>query len=92
MFDTDTQRTLSTVGVIFLALGIWGFFQNPILGLFAVDAAHNVVHLLSGVLALAFAASTEARAIGFAKVFGWIYGILAILGFLVPAMACSECR
>lgn len=78
---STVTKGVKTLGIIFIILGIWGFFQNPILGLFLVDPMHNIVHLISGVLALVFAAQGEAPAKQFSKVFGVIYGLLAIAGF-----------
>ncbi|HCR52142.1 TPA: hypothetical protein DIV48_00655 [Candidatus Kaiserbacteria bacterium] len=45
-------------GVILVLLGLLGFISNPLIGahaLFAADAAHNVVHILLGVLLLTVA-------------------------------------
>ncbi len=45
-------RIISLVfGVTFIAVGILGFIPNPLIsnqGLFAVNAVHNVVHLILG--------------------------------------------
>lgn len=71
-------KTLSKVfGVVFLAVGILGFFKDPILGLFDVDLGHNIVHLVSGAILLAWAGR---RAL---LVVGVVYLLVAVLGFVV---------
>jgi len=78
------SRGVTALGIIFIIIGIWGFFQNPILGLFMVSPMHNSVHLLSGILAVIFASRGEAPAKNFSKVFGIVYGLLAVSGFFMP--------
>lgn len=75
-----------TFGFVFLAVGILGFIPNPIAssdGLFAVNGLHNVVHLLSGVVALAAGYSGDE---GYAKTynigFGAVYALVTLLGFM----------
>ena len=87
-----TTKSLSILtGIIFLAVGLLGFTDNPIIGaghhaLFHTDGLHNAVHLISGALFLFFAfARTESVSI-FMKVFGAVYFILGVLGFLVFGM------
>ncbi len=76
------KNVLYVLGVVFILIGLLGFFNNPILGIFAVDTVHNVVHLLSGILALVFAGKPS-QAKMFAIVFGIVYGLVAILGLLM---------
>lgn len=74
-------------GVVFIVIGILGFVPGAVtpdgmlLGIFSVDTMHNIVHLLSGVLAIAavWGAGTYARM--YFKVFGVIYALVAIVGF-----------
>jgi hypothetical protein len=55
-----------------------------LLGLFPVNALHNVVHLLVGVLGLAaYFGKVEARL--FARGLAIVYGVLAVMG-LIPAL------
>ena len=79
-----TKTALNILGVVFLLVGLLGFFNNPILGFFAVNNLHNGVHLVSGILALVFAMQSESSARMFAKVFGVIYLLVGVLGFLAP--------
>jgi hypothetical protein len=74
-------------GVVFLAVGILGFIpavapNGMLLGIFHVNAAHNAVHLLSGAVALAcgFAGTGAARL--YFRIFGAVYGLVAVLGFI----------
>ena len=75
-------------GIVFLLIGILGFVpgitdHHMLLGIFHVNAAHNVVHLLSGAAAL-FAGMTSAGASRiYFRVFGVIYGLVAVMGFMV---------
>jgi hypothetical protein len=75
-------------GVVFIAVGILGFVpgvtnNHMLLGIFHVNAVHNVVHLLSGAVALATGLmGTNAARIYF-RVFGVVYGLVAVLGFVV---------
>lgn len=69
------------LGIIFIVIGVLGFVNNPILGIFEVDTMHNSVHLLSGILALAAAASGESLSRLYLIVFGIVYGVVAIIGF-----------
>ena len=75
-------------GITFVAVGLLGFLPNPIVapdGIFAVNAAHNLVHVLTGVGFLAGAWFGHARTtlIGI----GAAYVGVAILGFLTSGDA-----
>lgn len=73
-------------GFAFLVVGILGFIPNPIAspdGIFEVNAVHNVVHLLSGLLALAAGySSDENHAKAYNVGFGVVYALVTVLGFL----------
>lgn len=68
------------LGVVFLLVGIVGFAKANLLGAH-LSPAHNVVHLVSGVIALYFGfAGTLSAAKAFSLVFGVVYLALGILG------------
>ena len=69
-------------GVVFIILGLLGFVNHPILGIFAVDTLHNLVHLVSGILAIVFAMQGESQARRFALILGIVYALVTILGFI----------
>jgi hypothetical protein len=82
-------KTLCKVlGVVFLLVGIAGFAAPTLMG-FHLSPAHNLVHLLSGAIALylGFSGSLSA-AKTFCLVFGVVYLGLGILGMVFgdPAM------
>lgn len=79
------KNSVLVLGIVLTLVGILGFFNNPIIGLFDVNALHNLVHLVSGVLAIIFAVNSEKAARSFAQWFGVIYGLVTILGFVVPS-------
>jgi hypothetical protein len=76
-------------GVVLLAVGILGFIQNPIVGIFEVDMVHNIVHILSGVLGLGAAASGYKNARLYLIVFGLVYALVTVLGFVAPDLLAS---
>jgi hypothetical protein len=75
-------------GAVFLLIGVLGFVPalNPdgnLLGIFHVNALHNVVHLASGLVALiAGFAATDRYAKVYFQVFGVVYALVAVLGFV----------
>ncbi len=77
------------LGVVFLLVGICGFFAPNLLGAH-LTPAHNVVHLASGALALYFGfAGSLSAAKSFCLIFGVVYLALGFLGLFVfgdPAM------
>ena len=73
------------LGVVFLLVGVAGFGVPRLLGAH-LDATHNVVHIVSGVIALYFAfAGTLSGAKTFCLVFGIVYLALGILGLALGA-------
>ena len=71
-------------GLIFLVVGLLGFINNPIVsetGVFRVNDAHNVVHLVSGVIFLAGAAMRAP--VMTIRVMAVLYALLTIVGFAV---------
>jgi len=73
-------------GVILLLAGIAGYVpaltpDGKLLGVFAVNGAHNIVHILTGVIALAIALASPANLSMFFKIFGVVYALVAVLGF-----------
>ena len=95
--DHDKRTPAQWYSVVFggtlLHDGLIGFLANasfvtgkkleddPLLGIFDVNGWHNVVHIASGLLLLAFAKKrSTAKAV--ALTFGIVYGLVTILGFI----------
>lgn len=69
------------LGVVLLLVGVIGFAKQDLLGAH-LGPAHNVVHIVSGAIALYFGfAGTLSAAKTFCLVFGVVYLALGILGF-----------
>ncbi|MBI4143703.1 DUF4383 domain-containing protein [Candidatus Woesearchaeota archaeon] len=78
------QKNFATgLGAVLTIVGIWGFLSTgSVLG-FGVTTAHNLVHLVSGVLGLLAGLTADGEhAKTYNIVFGVIYGITTILGLL----------
>lgn len=78
------EKTAWVFAVVFIALGILGFIpgittDGNLLGIFQVDATHNVIHLITGLVAAGAAMASRSRL--FFQVFGVIYALVAIVGF-----------
>ncbi|HWT02930.1 MAG TPA: DUF4383 domain-containing protein [Pyrinomonadaceae bacterium] len=71
------------LGVLFILVGLIGFAKSDLLGAH-LTTAHNLVHLISGAVALyfGFAASLSA-ARAFCLVFGAVYLLLGVVGFIM---------
>lgn len=81
------KNTAVVFGIVFLLVGILGFIpavapNEMLLGIFHVNAAHNVVHLLSGAVALACGFASVAASRIYFRIFGVVYGLVAVLGFI----------
>lgn len=73
------------LGVVFLLVGVVGFASPTLLGAH-LTPPHNVVHILSGVVALYFGfAGTLSGAKAFSLVFGVVYLALGVLGLALGA-------
>src|SRR2546423_6392022 len=75
-------------GIVFLLVGILGFVpavtkDEMLLGIFHVNAAHNVVHLLSGAVALFAGMTSLGAARIYFRIFGLVYGLVAVIGLFV---------
>ena len=73
-------------GVIFVLAGLAGYVpaltpDGKLLGVFAVNGAHNIVHILTGVIAIAIALASPGNMAMFFKIFGVVYALVAVLGF-----------
>jgi hypothetical protein len=95
MYDSYSPASLyaGLIGAVLLVVGIVGFlysasFGDPgevgaVIGVFDVNAWHNIVHILSGALGLvAFRAGLEASRI-YALAFGLVYLVVAIWGSIL---------
>jgi hypothetical protein len=94
MDNLRIARTWMVVaGVALVAAGLIGFVPgNPIASpdpdaLFRVNAAHNLVHLVTGLLALGIAFGTSGRMLADATIaFGVLYAVVAVLLILDPTL------
>lgn len=79
-------KTICTVlGIGFLLVGLLGFVSRDLLGMH-LTAAHSVVHLLTGALALFLGVKGSLSAARtFCIVFGAVYVLLGVGGFLLGA-------
>ena len=89
------QKVSMLFGIVFIVVGILGFFYTGmsmdsdmasaprLLGVFPVNAAHNVVHILFGIWGV-LAARNVINARRYCQLSGALYLVLAALGFLLP--------
>jgi hypothetical protein len=82
----------AVAGIVLVAVGLLGFISNPIVSsdpgaLFATNSVHNVIHIVTGLLALsiAFGLSGDAQANGVIG-FGALYAAIFVLVFLSPTL------
>jgi hypothetical protein len=71
----------------FLLVGILGFIpavapNQMLLDVFHINAAHNLVHLLSGAVALGCGLASVAASRLYFRIFGIVYGLVAVLGLV----------
>ncbi|MEK7461996.1 MAG: DUF4383 domain-containing protein [Patescibacteria group bacterium] len=81
----NVQKLAKLFGIVFVLIGVLGFVpgvttDGHLLGIFEVDALHNIIHLATGLIAI-WAACSLAHAKLFFKVFGVVYALVTILGF-----------
>jgi Domain of unknown function (DUF4383) len=74
-------------GIVFILIGILGFVpgvtdNEMLLGIFHVNAAHNIVHLLSGAAALFAGMTSTGASRMYFRIFGVVYGLVAVLGLM----------
>lgn len=71
---------LVIIGVLGLLGGIGGIFgQN---GIFVTNTGHDLVHLITGLILIIVAAKSESSIAMILKIFGVIYILVALLGFV----------
>jgi hypothetical protein len=86
------KRIAIVFGAIFLLIGILGFIpgvtpvsadgdHGRLFGVFAVDTPHNLVHILTGIVAIACGLMSEAASRMYFRIFGIIYALVAVMGF-----------
>ena len=81
-------KTLAVIfGIVFVLVGVLGFIPNPIVSsdpsaLFLANGLHSAVHFLIGVILLIAAAKGEGASSLWLKIFGVVYLLLAIIGFI----------
>ncbi len=80
------KKIARILGIALVIVGILGFIpgithREKLLGLFQVNAAHNLFHVATGLIAW-WAGRTSLRASQiFFQIFGIIYAAIALLGF-----------
>jgi hypothetical protein len=77
-------KTIAKIlGAVFILIGLVGFIMPGFLGTH-LSLTHNLVHIISGAVALYFGfAGSLAGARMFCIIFGIVYGLLGVCGFLL---------
>ena len=80
-------KTIAIIfGVIMLVIGLLGFVPQAVengklLGIFAVNAMHNIVHILTGLVSIWCGFQSIQLSRIFFQIFGLVYAVVALLGF-----------
>lgn len=79
------QAIAMIFGAIIFVVGLLGFYPpamegSNLLGIFAVNPFHNIIHILTGVVAFGCGYKSEELSRVFFRIFGIVYGIVTLLG------------
>ena len=81
-----TKKLTLIFGIIFLLVGFLGFIPNLIVGngaIFSADIGHDILHILTGIVLLAFGFLKSQSSSKALKAFGIFYLILTVFGFIL---------
>jgi hypothetical protein len=81
----------AVIGIVLVVVGLIGFIGNPIVGptgIFATNAVHNIVHLLTGAIALyiAFGGLAPAQQATWLIGLGVLYLVIGVLVVVSPTL------
>jgi len=82
--NLNARTAAIVIGIVFLTVGVLGFIPNPLVsptGVFAVNPAHNLVHIVSGLVLLAGAYAGLGSSLAL-KIVGVVYAAVAVLGLI----------
>lgn len=80
----EIQKTYAmAIGAVLVLVGLIGFINAPILGIFGVNAPQNVLHLAGGAAMIWFGFKGSGRTSN--MVLGIIAAVVAVLGFVPGA-------
>ena len=83
-----TKTFTFIVGLIFLLVGILGFILEPnrglLLGIFAVDAVHNWIHVIVGAAGIIATLTLKSRL--YSQILAIVYLIIGVAGFIPGAI------
>lgn len=68
------------LGLVLTLLGIAGFFTDGMLLMFEVNATQSIVYLATGLIGLFAFNSSQLYSRWFLILFGFLYGVMAVLG------------
>lgn len=86
--DNLAKLYAQVTGIVLILLGVIGLFAgNKILGLNSAPI-EDIVHIVAGAVGLyaGFGTRDDLPAIQYSRIFGVIYLLLGILGFIVPRL------
>lgn len=75
-----SKKLAKILGIVFILVGVLGFINNPILGVFEVDTMHNIVHILLGAILVWGSKGNASKVL---KIVAVVYLLVAILGFVM---------
>lgn len=81
------RKAAKVFGVVLILVGVLGFIpgittDGHLLGIFHINGIHNIIHLATGAIALAAGFSSAHASRLYFQIFGIVYGLVAILGFV----------
>src|SRR4051812_6458774 len=81
------KKTATIFGIVILLTGILGFVppltpDGKLFGVFATNGTHNMIHIITGLAAIASGAASEHAARMFFRIFGVVYALVAVLGMV----------
>lgn len=81
--DTLVRPVTWILGLVLLVVGLLGFVMpSPLLGIFAVDTLHNIIHVLSGAIGLIAVNMGHMPARMYLILFGLVYLAVAVIGYV----------
>jgi hypothetical protein len=84
--NITVTKTTTFAGAFLVTVGLLGFAAPAFMGMH-LSPLHNVVHLLSGALAIYFGLkTTPAAARTFCRLFGALYVLLGLAGFVAGGL------